>query len=221
MTAREELLLRMYDQMFNDINRHIMVVWQSIGVIIGAFAILALVEKHVVSLDIAVTVILLLCVWLLAQLLDSAYWYNRNLVIIANIERQFLTKYDLHDIHYYFGRHREKNKMIEHLRIQGTLGYALAFLVLLYHFAIRVVPGFGLSWRNFELVRAVPYSVAVASVIYLIMVGQHTKRKYEGFVRNSPGIPIDTTGVDYSVGHGQNRQGILKNLFARFSAKSK
>lgn len=43
--SREDLLLKMYDQMFNDINRHIMVVWQSVGVLVGAFAVFALVEK--------------------------------------------------------------------------------------------------------------------------------------------------------------------------------
>lgn len=66
MTTREELLFKMYDQMFNDINRHIMVVWQSIGVLGGAFAIFALVEKQVVSLDIAASIVLLLSAWLLA-----------------------------------------------------------------------------------------------------------------------------------------------------------
>jgi hypothetical protein len=126
MTEREELLLKMYDQMFNDINRHIMVVWQSVGVVVGAFAIFSLVEKNVVSLDIAVSVVLLLCAWLHAHLLDAAYWYNRNLVIIANIERQFLKREDLKNIHYYFGAHRPKNKMIEHLRIQVALGNGLS-----------------------------------------------------------------------------------------------
>ncbi len=114
MNTRAELLLKMYDQMFNDINRHIMVVWQSIGVVVGALTIFALVEKNVVSLDIAVSIVLLLCAWLLAHLFDAAYWYNRNLVIIANIERQFLTQDDLKNIHYYFGKHRPKNKMIEY-----------------------------------------------------------------------------------------------------------
>ena len=35
---RKEFLLHMYDQMFNDINRHIMVIWQSVGVLVAAFA---------------------------------------------------------------------------------------------------------------------------------------------------------------------------------------
>ena len=43
--GRQELLLKMYDQLFNDINTHIIVVWQSVGVVVCAFALLALVEK--------------------------------------------------------------------------------------------------------------------------------------------------------------------------------
>ena len=40
--------------------RHIMVVWQSVAVLIGAFAIFALVEKHIINLDVAVSIIALL-----------------------------------------------------------------------------------------------------------------------------------------------------------------
>ena len=154
---RKEFLVQMYNQMFNDINRHIMVVWQSIGVLIGAFAIFALVEKNIVSLDVAVALIVLLTAWLVAHLLDASYWYNRNLVIIANIERQFLTKDDLQKIHYYFGAHRPKNRMITHLKIQVALGAGLAVLVIGYHASIRVIPGLSSPLTAFELSRCLPY----------------------------------------------------------------
>jgi hypothetical protein len=104
---RRDFLLAMYGQLMNDINRHIVVVWQSVGVLFGAFAVFALVEKKIVSLDIATSLILLLCAWVVAHVYDAGYWYNRNLVIIANIERQFLRPSDLREIHYYFGRHRK------------------------------------------------------------------------------------------------------------------
>src|SRR5690348_7244971 len=64
---RRELLLHMYDQMFNDIDRHILVVWQSIGVLIGAFAVFALTEKQIITIDIATSLVLLLCGWLIAH----------------------------------------------------------------------------------------------------------------------------------------------------------
>ncbi|OCW20884.1 hypothetical protein C9382_12035 [Pseudomonas aylmerensis] len=200
--SREDLLLKMYDQMFNDINRHILVVWQSVGVLIGAFAVFALVEKNVVSLDFAVCIVLLLSLWLMAHLFDAAYWYNRNLVIIANIERQFLLVQDLKDIHYYFGSHRPTNKMIYHLRIQMALGLVLAMLVLGYHFVDRVVPGFSLPISDFSVARSLPYILAFVSSGYLFWLKRLNIKKYEEFLRESPGKTINTTGTQYGVGHG-------------------
>lgn len=154
---RKEFLMRMYDQMFNDINRHILVVWQSVGVLVGSFALFGLVEKGIVPFDFAVALIVLLVMWLLAHLEDAGYWYNRNLAIIANIERQFLEKSDLRNIHYYFGKHRGKNVMLSHLRIQYLFGIGILCLVLLYHFLTRVIPGIGAPLANFEPLRCLPY----------------------------------------------------------------
>lgn len=85
--ARSDFLIAMYNQLMGDINRHIVVVWQSVTTLVGAFAAWSLVEKNVISLDIAVTLIVGLSAWVLAHVYDAAYWYNRNLVIIANIEK--------------------------------------------------------------------------------------------------------------------------------------
>ena len=213
MTQREELLLKMYDQMFNDINRHIMVVWQSIGVLVGSFAIFALVEKNIIPIDIAVAILLLLCSWLIAHLLDAAYWYNRNLVIIANIERQFLQKDDLRKIHYYFGKHRPNNRMIEHLRLQFALGIGLGAIVLLYHFFERVLPGLSAPWSNFDPMRSIPYILVFFSIIYLLLLKKRCIEKYNEFLSNSPGADVDTSGVDYGIGHGYKNNPItrLKN----------
>jgi hypothetical protein len=199
---REELLLKIYDQMFNDINRHILVVWQSISVLIGAFAIFSLTEKQIIPLDIASSIILLLCAWLIAHLYDSSYWYNRNLVIIANIERQFLKKEDLKYIHYYFGKHRPKNRMISHLKIQYALGVGLGLLILLYHFFIRVIPGLSSPFSKFEFVRTLPYIIIAISSLYLYKVKIEKDNNYDEFRKNSPGIEVDTTDINYGSGHG-------------------
>jgi hypothetical protein len=199
---RKEFLVHMYNQMFNDINRHIMVVWQSIGVLIGAFAIFALVEKNIVSLDVAVSMIVLLTAWLAAHLFDASYWYNRNLVIIANIERQFLAKEDLKLIHYYFGAHRPKNRMITHLKIQVALGAGLAILVLGYHASIRVLPELAAPLSSFELSRSLPYLLFVASLVYLWRVSRSRDAAYDEFVSNSPGGTVDASSVKYGPGHG-------------------
>jgi hypothetical protein len=36
--ARSDFLIAMYNQLMNDINRHIVVVWQSVTALLGAFA---------------------------------------------------------------------------------------------------------------------------------------------------------------------------------------
>lgn len=196
------MLLKMYDQLFNDINRHIMVIWQSVGVLVGAFAIFALVEKKVIPLDIAASIILLLCAWLIAHLLDAAYWYNRNLVIIANIERQFLNRLDLQEIHYYFGAHRPKNKMIEHLKLQLALGLGLGAIVILYHFFDTILPA--LNCKNFAVtfLNTVPYLLVLAATAYLMELKRKLVAKYEEFITNSPGKEIDSNDINYGVGHG-------------------
>lgn len=199
---RDELLLKMYDQMFSDINRHIMVVWQSVGTLVGALAIFALTEKGLIPIDVASALILLICVWLLSHLSDASYWYNRNLAIISNIERQFLVKEDLHDIHYYFGKHRPDNKMITHLRIQYALGVAIALLVALHHALMRVYPGLSSDFAQFEVMRIIPYVVIVAGCVFLYRLHLQRNESYSEFLSNSPGIEVETSGVRYGRGHG-------------------
>jgi hypothetical protein len=206
-TNRDRLLLKMYDQLFNDINTHIIVVWQSVGVLVGAFAALALVEKKVITIDIGTSLLLLMCGWLFANLFDSSYWYNRNLVMIANIERQFLLTSDKHDIHYYFIKHRPNNKMITHLQIQGALGFAIGGLMLLFHFMTRLYEGFSAPIANFEPQRGLPYIVAIVVVAYAIRIKGNRDRSYDEFVKNSPGKVIDTAGVTFGEGHGFPRVG--------------
>lgn len=202
LDKRDELLLKMYEQMFNDINRHIMVIWQSISVILGAFAIFVLVEKKIITIDVASAVIILLITWLVAHLYDASYWYNRNLVIIANIERQFLKNSDLKDIHYYFGKHRPNNSMLTHLKIQYALGIGLLIIIVLFHFFSRILPGLNLPLSNFEFIRSIPYISLFISVIFLMNIRKRRIKSYEEFIANSPGIDIDTKEISYGVGHG-------------------
>lgn len=202
MTERETFLIEIYRQMFSDINRHLTVIWQSVSVVVGAFALLALSEKGVVPSDVAIGLIVILCGWLYAHMLDAGYWYNRNLVIIANIERQFLLTSDLKDIHFYWGEHRSsKNKMITHIRIQSVLGIALAGLVLLFHFATRVVPGFDQPWSSIQLVRCLPYVCAVFAFGWCANLSKDRDKAYVSFRTNSPGKSVDTTGIEFGTGH--------------------
>lgn len=204
---REDLLLKMYEVLNNEISRHIMVIWQSISVVIGAFTLLSLVEKNIMNVDVAIGIILLLIIWLFDHLIDSGYWYNRNLVIIANIERQFLKDSDQKDIHYYFGSHRGGNKMLTHLKIQRNLGYGLALIVIGYHFYTRVYPGMSLTLtlEHFDPMRTLPYLVLIYAFFYIPRRTKAADDKYDEFIKNSPGKKIDTSGVNYGSGHPTNK----------------
>lgn len=202
MDDRRTFLIEMYNQMFSDINRHITVIWQSVGVVVGAFAIFSLVEKNIISTDIATSIIIILCFWLFAHMLDAGYWYNRNLAIISNIEKQFLDVSDLRNIHYYFGLHRsKKNKMITHLRVQAALGWGILSLVILYHFLERILPGMKALHSEIDPVRALPYFFLMAGLGYSGWLWGDRDKSYSNFVTNSPGLEIDTSSVEYGRGH--------------------
>lgn len=190
MDPRQEFLLRMYDQMWNNISRHILVVWQSVGVLIGGFAVFALVEKKIFSLDLATTLIVLTSAWLIAHVIDANYWYDRNLLILANIERQFLKPSDLRHIHPYFSEHRKAGDLLDHLQIQFYLGIAICSVVVLFHFWKRVLPGFGLSLREFDVERALPYAVLLLGGALLFHFNKTQRGKYMELLQKAPGVEI-------------------------------
>jgi hypothetical protein len=198
--ARSDFLIAMYNQMMSDINRHIIVIWQSVGVLFGAFAVLALVEKHVITLDLAIALIVLICIWVVSHVYDASYWYNRNLVIIANIERQFLRQSDLREIHYYFGNHRRVGRMITHLRIQLWLAVAVATLVLAFHFFTVILPAL-CHTQPANTITAFPWVMATIGGVAWAYARYRASSRYETFLQNSPGKPIDATGIHHGPGH--------------------
>ncbi len=203
-SGRRELLLHMYDQMFNDIDRHINIVWQPITVLVGSAALLAAGTQQLISIDIAVALIILLVGWLIATIYDSSYWYNRNLMIIANIERQFLKKSDLKEIHYYFGKHRRKQEMLTHLRIQWVLALGIGIISLAYHIVrqrLNLLCWISNHGTGCSVEVLIPYIVVVGAIIWSCVVKWQRGKSYEEFIKNSPGIPIDTTGIEYGIGH--------------------
>jgi hypothetical protein len=125
-------------------------------------------------------------------------------VIIANIERQFLKKSDLKEIHYYFGEHSSKQSMLTHLRIQWLLALGVGLVSLAYHIASQRLSLF--CWisnhgSGCPVEVLIPYVAVVGIAIWGYMVKRHRRRSYEEFLQNSPGIKIDTTGIKYGIGH--------------------
>lgn len=200
LTRRDHFLIAMYNQLMGDINRHIIVVWQSVGALFGTIVLFSLIEKNVISYDWAAALALLLVIWVIAHVYDAGYWYNRNLCMIANIERQFLKVSDLKDIHYYFGKHRDVNSMLTHLRIQGALGLGVAAVVLIFHFFKVLVPIFE-ARQEFSLQVLLPWVFGVIGVVIWCKLGGYYQSKYNEFIKNSPGITIDTSGIEYEKGH--------------------
>jgi hypothetical protein len=79
----DEFLRDMYKAMWDNVNRHIGVIWSSVTVLIGGFAALGLVEKEVLPVDLAVALVVVVSMWQLAHVYDASYWVNRNLFIVS------------------------------------------------------------------------------------------------------------------------------------------
>lgn len=191
----------MYEQLMADMTRQMTTVWQTVGILVGSFAVFALTEKNLLPTDLAVALVVAMSGWSVAHNLDGAYWYNRNLAMITNIERQFLLDSDAGDVHYYFARHRPGNKMITHFRIQCWFSASVAALLLVWHFAERVVPRW--EWGgSFDLSRAAPYIVLGVGAIGLLRLRSQRNTSYGEFLKNSPGRLVSDKGLDFGPGHG-------------------
>lgn len=91
--------------------------------------------------------------------------------------------------------------MIDHLRIQYSLGIGVAAIVLLLHLLTRVLPGMGAPWANLEPVRGLPYAVTVGGGVMIFLLRKRCRDKYREFLSNSPGADVDTSDITYGVGH--------------------
>jgi hypothetical protein len=189
MNPRQQFLVEMYHEMWANINRHIGVSWQAVGVLAGAFAVFALIKDAALTADFASTLVLGASIWQLAHVQDSATWFHRNLLIIRNIERQFLTATDLTEIHKFFGPDDGHPKLVKHLRLQQLFGSVVALLVMLHHFVYRVMPELSLS-NSLDPIRGLPYLLAVIGFIWLFWFGTKEQKKRQELARESPGRDI-------------------------------
>lgn len=197
---RLDFLIEMYRQLMADINRHIVVTWQSMAALFGTIAAFALAEKGILPIHVAVTLTVLVAFWVLWHVYDASYWYNRNLVIIANIERQFLKATDLKDVHYYFGAHRSKSAMIMHLKLQYVLAVALIALATIFHFSAYALPMI-VDHSKASFLAAFPYVTLLIGFFVTDWMRRRAIDRYQEFLTNSPGIKVDTQGITYGVGH--------------------
>lgn len=183
---RKKLLIELYNQLWNSINTRLSLIWESISILVGAFAIFALAEKNIISLDAASSIVVLIVAWFLAHVIDMSFWFNRNLAMIANIERQFLTIDDARLLYPYFVSHRTNNRMVYYQRIQASLGIGVALIVLALHLSHNVLPILKGS-AAVTVDTFLPYLILILAIIYLWRLKSSRNKQYADFLKSSPG----------------------------------
>ncbi len=198
---RADFLIVMYEQLMGDINRHIVVVWQMVGVVGAAIAGLVIAEKQGVPTAYAVILTLFVISWVVEHLHDSNFWYNRNLVMITNIERVFLTPSDVDLIHPYFAAHRKKGSFLTHLQVQRHYALAIAGLVMLYFLAKSVLPSLEPSARV-DIGKVLAFGAFAFVFVRDQVLMRRYDKKYDDYLKISPGILVPKQ-VDYGTTHGK------------------
>jgi len=187
-TPRAEFLLEMYRQTSNHLNRHVVLLWQSVALLGGAYAAFGFQEKNVISIHHATAIALLLCGWFCANVYDAYAWFDRNLVIITNIERLFLDKQDESTVHPFFLKHRDPTKLVQHFEIQLFLGMTIAAIVSIVHFYRQVLPSFKTPNGVFDAELALPYVALLLSLCFCARIRCQVLRKASQLRKSSPGL---------------------------------
>lgn len=200
---RPDFLIAMYGQLMGDINRHIIVVWQMLGVLAASVAALVFANKEGIPTAYAVLLAIFVSAWVVEHLYDSNYWYNRNLVMITNIERVFLTDSDLDHIHPYFAEHRSSNSFLAHLKIQRNYTVGLVLGIMLYFTFRDVVPTIDFD-RPIKWLDVLPYAATLWLFWKIGSVSDTYAGKYLDYLKISPGIKVDRK-IDFGATHGGRR----------------
>lgn len=179
---RSQFLLGMYDQLWSNTGRHLTLVWESVGVLIGAGLVANLVADDAVSVHAAATMFLLLASWVSAHALDSNLWVLRNLHIIGNIEREFLAPQDARSIHPYF-LDTPKFRIILGLKLQLQLGLAVWGLTL-----VSYASGNLRFDRPFHAPAFFPYLAAAGTAWYLLRTHLRQRAAFWSLVKKSSEI---------------------------------
>lgn len=182
--ARNDFLLNMYNQAFNNINRHIVIVWQTISILAASFVSILLSEKYDISIWISSILLIVYIVWMISHIIDAEHWFKRNLHIITNIEKNFLKKDDLELIHPYINNDVKHETMIESFRIQIFFACTIWIFILLYLFyKASITSSMGLFFSYF----------CISVILSLILNAYHENNanKIKTLVKNSPGKSLD------------------------------
>jgi hypothetical protein len=208
LTKREEIELKakydflsvMYKAMWDNINRHVTVLWQAVGVLATAFGASLLVKGESATgstglvVDMAATVVIAAAFWLIAHAMDAANWYNRNIQIIGNIERVFFAFMKGPERVHPYGAPtwQRENKILLHMRIQLSLGAMVAAAAFLLHLFARVLPDMKQD-NAFDPPRILPLVAAVIGVITCVRVRKETRNDFDKFLTDLQTFQAETS----------------------------
>lgn len=187
---RSEFLLAMYKAMWDNINRHITVLWQAVAVLGATFGVAFFAGRDTATwqqspvFDLAAGLMIALSCWLVAHAIDASRWFNRNIQIIANIERSLshLLRIAEYPHPYMTPSLRRGSPMPAHMRIQVALAALLALTAFVAHAIVRVAPVLRIDTEcPFPFTRALPTLSLFASLILAKHLHSRAKMKHEQF----------------------------------------
>lgn len=188
MNSRKTFLISMYNQLCHEMDRHIKITWQIAGVLLSSTAVFALAELKAIHLDIAATIIVIVCFLNVGIITESNFWYYRNLIIVTNIERVFLLKSDEKDIHHYFTRHKAKLGFLDMMKIQILFVFSVLALILGHHFHSYL---YQKTYQDITIQNFLPYVFSLIGFIGSLFFILKRRCDYSKFKAGSPGIKID------------------------------
>jgi len=188
LVKRPEFLLKMYETYNDEIARHFGLAWQAVTVFAASIVAVVTASSRIGNAPAyaIISIYLALVTWALEIIIDASYWYNRNLVVIANIERQFMKESDARDIQWYFVKHRPRNSPITFMRSLVLFLCSLVVLTLLCYFFVPAINDNGCAlhyWTTY-----IPVGVLLAAVLVLRAFSWEKNRQYQEFLANAPGV---------------------------------
>lgn len=185
---RADFLIKMYETYNAEIARHFGLAWQAVSVFLASIvAVVAAINKIAgIPAYVVICLYLFLVTWAVEVVIDAAFWYNRNLVVVANIERQFMKPSDAKDIHWYFLKHRPFNKPITFMRSLLLFLVSIALAVLIFYFALPEING--QKDFFFNVSSYIPLLVALGLGLVIRNFAIDKNKEYLTFLANAPGI---------------------------------
>lgn len=185
---RPDFLIKMYEVYNNEIDRHFGFAWQAVSVFAASIVTILTSTETIAGIPsyAALSLYIVLVTWGIETIIDSYFWYNRNLVVIANIERQFLQDKDAKEIHYYFQSHRKSNKPITFFNNLLLFLIATPLLVIAFYFWIPATAGRYYFYHDISTY--IPLVILVIAILQIRASTQKRNAHYREFMTQSPGI---------------------------------